>query len=243
MSEAETNESRLKYVVYSLPSKLSARGGKVYCARVTGTERYDDEDLINEIATISNMPETTVRYIESLRKELIERALRQGKVVYVGGVANVVTVKGSFDSIDGAFDPKRNKLKVTGFTYGSRRDCLEGVVPENVEKGASPRLGNIREQGGEEGVFRHAGRNVTITGTDLLLDSAAADEGVRLVDTKSGEVVAVAEVQSSGLTTIYCRFASLPPPGRYTLVVATRAGYSSEHKVATASREIIVKEA
>lgn len=241
MSEDNTNESRLKYFAYSVPSKLNAQGAKVYCGRIKSTARYSDDDLISDVAAMVNMPEAMIRYIESMRTEAIERALREGKVVYVGGVANVATIRGSFDSIDGKFDPERNKLVVTGFTYGDRRKCLEGMVPENVEKGAVPRLSNIREAGGEEGIFRCAGETIAITGSDLLLDSEAADEGVRLVDTKSGEVVSVAAVDSSGLTTIYCRFASLPPPGRYTLVVATRAGFSREHKVATASREITVR--
>ena len=65
---------------------------------------------------------------------------------------------------------------------------------------------------------------------------------MRLVDAKTGEVVSVAAVESSGLTTAYCRFAELPPPGRYMLVVATRAGLSREHKVAEASREVAVME-
>ena len=242
MSDAETNESSLKYYVYSVPSRLSSQGGKVYCARTKSTARYGDNDLIRDLAAKVNMPEATIRYIESMRKEAIEQALRQGKVVYVGGVANVVTVKGPFDTIDGEFDPDRNKLSVTGFTYGSRRSCLEGVVPENIEKGAEPRLSSIREEGCEEGTFCRAGRTVTITGSELLVDTTAADEGVRLVDTKLGNVIAVAAVESSGLATVYCRFAELPPPGRYTLVVATRAGLSREHKVAIASREITVKE-
>ena len=242
MSESVESESGIMYRLSPMHSKLNPEGHKVYVARMKPTVSYRDDDLIRDVAEATNQSEAAVRYFEEMRRAMIERALRDGKAVYVGGVANIVTVQGPFDTIDGEFDPSRNKLAVTGFTYGSRQRCLEGIVPENMEKGALPRLGSVREEGQAENELCVAGRTISITGSDLKLDASAEDEGVRLVDAKTGEVVSVAAVESSGLTTAYCRFAELPPPGRYMLVVATRAGLSREHKVAEASREVAVME-
>ena len=242
MSEPVESESGIMYRLSPMHSKLNPEGHKVYVARMKPTVSYRDDDLIRDVAEATNQSEAAVRYFEEMRRAMIERALRDGKAVYVGGVANIVTVQGPFDTIDGEFDPSRNKLAVTGFTYGSRQRCLEGIVPENMEKGALPRLGSVREEGQAENELCVAGRTISITGSDLKLDASAEDEGVRLVDAKTGEVVSVAAVESSGLTTAYCRFAELPPPGRYMLLVATRAGLSREHKVAEALREVAVKE-
>ena len=240
MSESGNTETGFRYSLHTVASKLSSQGHRVYSARMVKSSRYGDDDLIRDVAAATNQSEAAIRYFEATRREVIERALRQGKAVYVGGVANVATVRGPFDSVDGEFDPERNKLWVTGFAYGSLQHCLEGLVPENVEKGASPRLGAVREEGRPEEELHVAGSLVTITGSELLVDATSADEGVRLVELKSDRVASVAKVESSGLTTVYCRFDELPPPGRYKLVVATRAGLSREHKVATASREVTV---
>ena len=62
-----------------------------------------------------------------------------------------------------------------------------------------------------------------------------------LASLKTGERVAAAELKSSNLVEVVCRFAELPPSGRYRLVVATRCGRGVEYKVVEAGREVEVK--
>ena len=62
-------------------------------------------------------------------------ALKAGKRVSVGGMAIAATVKGTFDTIDGEFDPNRNELAVTGYVYGELQGALGECAAENVVKG------------------------------------------------------------------------------------------------------------
>ena len=66
-----------------------------------------------------------IQYFEGVRRKAIVAALKAGKRVYVGGVAIAASIKGTFDSVDGEFDPDRNELAVTGFTYGDFQDAQD----------------------------------------------------------------------------------------------------------------------
>jgi hypothetical protein len=60
------------------------------------------------------------------------------------------------------------------------------------------------------------------------------DEGVWLVNPKTGEIAATATVERSDSQTIDCVFAEPPDPGTYTLVVSCRNGMRESLKPATA---------
>ena len=110
-------------------------------------------------------------------------------------------------------------------------------------KGGRPILNRVVEIGQEEDEVFVTGANISITGRDLAPSADAADEGVWLEDLKTGERKATAEIAASSLIEVTCAFASLPPAGRYRLVVATRAGNGADYKLVTATREVSVKDA
>ena len=221
---------------------------KRYSAQMKSTGTFGDAELQEALATASGAKVEFIRYLEELRRGIIENALRDGKKVFVNGIAVVSGLRGSFSSVDGPFDPKRHKLAVTSYTYGDFQDCLKGTVPENAKgtvpenavKGGSPTLSRINEQGQDDEVIVGE-EEVTITGRDLAPEASAADEGVFLVSLKTGERVATAELKSSNLVEVVCRFAELPPAGRYRLVVATRCALGGDYRVVEAGREIEVK--
>ena len=62
-----------------------------------------------------------------------------------------------------------------------------------------------------------------------------------LEDLKTGERKADAEISAASLIEVTCAFPSLPPAGRYRLVVATRTGNGADYKLRTATREVTVK--
>ena len=51
---------------------------------------------------------------------------------------------------------------------------------------------------------------------------------------------AAVEVSASSLVEVVCRFAELPPAGRYRLVLATRCGLGGKYRVVEADREVEV---
>ena len=213
---------------------------KRYSAQMKSTGTFGDVELQEALASESKVSVEQIRYLEAVRRRIIEEALRNGKKVFVNGIAVVSGLRGSFSSVDGPFDPKKHKLAVTSYTYGDFQDCLKGTVPENTVKGGTPTLSRINEQGQDDEVIVGEGE-LTITGRDLAPESSAADEGVFLVSLKTGERVATAEISSSNLVEVVCRFADLPSAGRYRLVVATRCGLGGEYRVVEAGREVEVK--
>ena len=130
---------------------------------------------------------------------------------------------------------------MTCFTDGDFQDALKGCPAENVVKGGHPILNRVVEIAQEEDEVFVTGENVSITGRDLAPSADAADEGVWLEDLKTGERKSAAEIAASTLIEVSCSFPSLPPPGRYRPVVATRAGNGAEDKLVTATREVTVK--
>lgn len=238
MSEENTS------IVYALKPKPHRGGasatGNGYLAGVRSAGTYGTDDLLRDVAKATGQSEGLVRFVDSARREAIVAALKAGKRVYLDGLAFAVTVRGAFDTVDGVFDTARNEVALTSYTYGDLLNCLNGIVPENEVTGAHPVLSVIREEGQEREEVLVLGRNVAITGKEIAIAPDAADEGVVLVDVKSGEVRAKAEIVSSTLIETICTFAVLPPKGRYRLEVRTRGGLGLEYRVATASREVVV---
>ena len=237
----EQNQSSLLYSLSTgLKGKSASVRGRQYVAHMKSTGTFDDDALQAAMAVELGKDVEYVKYVESVRRKAIIAALREGKRVYVGGVVLHPVVKGPFESIDGTFDPKRNKVDVVGYAYGDFQSCLRGCVPQNVVKGARPTLSRVWEPGQDEDEVLVTGREISITGRDLGPSAEAEDEGVWLADAKTGEKAAVAEIVSSNLVEVVVTFAELPSPGRYLLKVATRAGLSAEYKVVTVEREVSV---
>ena len=230
-------------LLYALTPNLGRASKSVavtrYSAQMKSEGTMGDAEFQEALANEAKADVEYIRYLEGLRRRVIEKALKEGKKVYVGGIAVVSGLRGSFSSVDGTFDPAKHKLSVTSFTYGDFKECLDGLVPENAVKGGDPVLSRINEAGQEDEVIV-GGEELTITGRDLA-PSTAADEGVYLADLKTGERVAKAVVSSSNLIEIVCRFSTLPSAGRYRLVVATRCGRGAEYRVVEAAREVEVR--
>ena len=236
----ENNNALLYALTPNLGRSAKSVGVGRYSAQMKSNGTFGDAEFQEALAVESKMTVDFIRYLEALRRQIIVKALKDGKKVFVNGIAVVSGLRGSFSSVDGPFDPKKHKLAVTSYTYGDFQDCLKGTVPENTVKGGTPTLSRINESGQDDEVIV-GDEELTITGRDLAPEASAADEGVFLVSLKTGERVATAELKSSNLVEVVCRFAELPSAGRYRLVVATRCGLGGEYRVVEAGREIEVK--
>jgi len=230
---------------YTLSTGLKVRPGSVgarpYVAHVKSVGTFDLNALTEAVAKAVGADVGYIRYLESVRRNEIVKALRGGKKVFLDGIALTAAVRGKFDTVDGAFDANRHEVVITGYTYGALQNGLSDIVPQNVVTGGRPTLSRILEAGQAEDEVLATGQNVTVTGRDLGPSLSASDEGVSLVDAKTGEVKATAALVSSNLAEVVCSFAALPSAGRYQLVVSTRAGNGVEYKVVTASREVVVR--
>ena len=74
---------------------------------------FGDEELQESLAKESGAKIEYIRYLEELRHGIIEKALRDGKKVFVKGVAVVSGLRGSFSTVDGEFERRWNLARIT----------------------------------------------------------------------------------------------------------------------------------
>ena len=162
-------------LLYALTPNLgrSAKSATVrrYSAQMKSTGTFGDAELQEALAAAAGAKVEFVRYLEELRRGIIESALKDGKKVFVNGIAVVSGLRGSFSAVDGPFDPTKHKLAVTSYTYGDFQDCLGDVVPENAVKdfvgtlwGQSPKdfVGTVPEKRTPAWVLRRVRRCLEI---------------------------------------------------------------------------------
>ena len=143
---------------------------------------------------------------------------------------------------DEAFDPARHQLIATVRTLDPLRSSMLALSPENVTLGLTCMVFAVMDAVTKRLAEITGTNRVLIQGQKLGISPDNPDEGVWLVNPKSGETVATARVERSDSQTIDCVFADPPKPGTYTLVVACRNGMRESLKPATAKvKNVVVK--
>ena len=156
-----------------------------------------------------------------------------------------VSVRGVVPTSDAPWDPERNALTVYLTPRGKLKDAVKGLTGENVTDGAHTTIRSALQdqEGAVEGIFVETPGMlellVLLAGAGLLVDVEAPDEGVSLLDPKTGEVRAVGRVTNATTTTLDCSFDPVEP-GQYVLAVFSRNGMGSAYGVAMAKRKVTV---
>ena len=101
---------------------------------------------------------------------------------------------------------------------------MSAEVPENVTDGLKCTLSSAMDSVTKRSSEITGTNRLLIQGMRLGISPDNPDEGVWLVDSETGKIVATANIERSDDQTIDCVFPALPVPGRYTLVVACRNG-------------------
>lgn len=236
-----SNEIRFKTVLSSL------KKGEKPCYRAVVNHNgtvYLDEIARNAAARVG-MDEAVMRFNAELFFAQVAEEMKGGNRVEVenlfsGGIA----VTGTFAGANAPWDKSKNALVPYFFAKGGMRQALDSATAVNVTEGNHAILKRVLDTVSKvDGVITNQ-PNVTVylSGTSLLLNAAASDEGVWLED-KDGTVVAKATVVGSTSTTVDCTFATLPDDGEYKIVVATRGGLGPEFGVSLARKVVEVKTA
>lgn len=163
-------------------------------------------------------------YVLNVVADEIEKQLLEGNRVNLGRLAMSLAIRGSFASEDAEFNPSKHKLAAVLRILKPLKAKMEAVVPENVTGGISCVLGSAMDATTKR-LSEITGTNkLLIQGMRLGISPDNPDEGVWLVDPKTGKVVATSTVECSDSQTIDCVFTNPPKPGEYTLVVSCRNG-------------------
>lgn len=212
-----------------------------YSARVKHNGTVSSDDFIKRLAERSGEEKERVRFIWELAQNELARQLAAGKRIELEAISAGIAVSGSFDSANAAWDSEKNKLVPFINAKGDLKAALTDLETENITEGAKPSILSVLDTAAEiDGLLTGTETcNVYISGKDLAVDTAAADEGVWL-ENAEGVVVATATVTDSDSSLVDCYFDALPEDGDYKLVVATRGGLGAEFGVALAKKNVEV---
>ena len=214
---------------------------KVYRAYVKTNGTVDKEALAKALAEKTGQDVSLANYFLEALNEILAKEIVAGYRVNLGQPSTGFSIKGSFQSEDDRFDPKRHSVQPTIQALDPLKSALAAVGADNITVGLTCRLGSLMDfvtKALNEITGTH---EVHIEGEKIGIDTENADEHVHLVK-DDGTVAAVATVTASNAQTITCSFPTPPEPGTYTLEVACRNGNRLSLAPAVARlRNIVVK--
>ena len=228
-------------IVFSLTRVPDAITDKaLYRANVQTNGTLGRDELAERLAERTKQDVSLWEYFLDALSDEIGIQLLAGYRINLGQLSTGFAIKGSFMSEDEAFDPAKHQLIATIRTLEPLKGAMSSVLPENVTLGLTCTVAAVMDA-----VTKHlseiTGTNrVLIQGQKLGISPDNPDEGVWLVDPKTGDIVATATVERSDSQTVDCVFEEPPEPGTYTLVVACRNGMRESLKPATAKVKGVV---
>ena len=238
-------KQQMDSIAFSLTRVSDAITDKtLYRASVQAKGTLGRDELAERMAARTRQEASLWRYFLDALSEEIGAQLLAGYRINLGQLSTGFAIKGSFLSEDEAFDPARHQLIATVRTLDPLRSSMLALSPENVTHGLTCMVFAVMDAVTKRLAEITGTNRVLIQGQKLGISPDNPDEGVWLVNPKSGETVATAGVGRSDSQTIDCVFADPPKPGTYTLVVACRNGMRESLKPATAKvKNVVVKTA
>lgn len=209
-----------------------------YLAHVKHNGTIDQDAFLESVAELSGESKERVRFAWDLALAEIRRQLKSGNRIELEQLAVGVAVQGTFSAANAAWDASKNRLVPYVNAKGELKAALSGVETENITEGAVVAIRSVLDTDRhEDGVISNG--LVYVSGTNMTITTANADEGVWLADSE-GRIVATATVLRSDATTIDASFDALPPSGSYKLVVAGRNGASTDYGVSMSKKNVEV---
>lgn len=183
MSEFLTNTNEdytnVQYKVSRNAAASKVAGRDVFSARVIAKETYSTKQLAERMVSEGcAVKATTIRLVLTEFADLIGKLMAEGRAVNIGGLVRFrPSVRGTFDSVDAAFNTAKNAIVVNA-SIGSRMRAaaaLSGVkrlddIEMPVLQLVIDRTTQKRDVITSEGAFNVAGEHLT-------WDAAAEDEG------------------------------------------------------------------
>lgn len=226
----------IKYSTYLCHFK---KGDKpCYGARVKHNGTVSQNAFLKAIAEKSGESVERVRFGWDLAMNELKSQLKNGNRVELELLAAGLAVQGTFDSVNAAWDPAKNKLAAFVNAKGELKSALAQLVTENITEGAVITIKSILDTVRKEnGVIASLG--VYLSGVNTKIDPMKEDEGAWLED-MDGTIVQRGTVTRSDMTTADITFAALPPSGKYRFVLAGRNGAGEEYGVSMAKKIVEV---
>ena len=173
---------KLKEII--LPGQKMPEKGK-YRAIVTARNSYGTETVIKEMLDYSSLklsPYNVESVVCGVFESMIKNTLSDGITRRFGDYFAVrLEVKGTFDDVDAAFDPKKNAVKVKLVPLKRFREAVNTERPQNKVKPPRALMTEIRGESSEVDYVK-LGENIVITGRDLTVVDMSNQMEVTLYD-------------------------------------------------------------
>ena len=197
-----------------------------YTIRVVPNGVANLNDLVSEILTRISSSEQRVRMVVTEATKVMLKHVLAGETVDFGGIRFKAQIPGSMDYEDSPFTPGVDEVIVCAYVDDELRDTFDGIVPVKLsaeEVAASIRVSNVMDIATENFGEIHGTAPFKVLGNGITLDGEG--ESAKLLDRKTGEVLATAEVSTvSKGQRATCAFAATEggiPKGQYVLEVTT----------------------
>ena len=214
--------SNITFKLKKVPSALTSK--RLYRASVQSAGVAGHAELAARIAERTKIDAKMLEYILDVLADEIDEHLLNGDRVRLGRIHLGFAIRGTFANEDDEFDPATHRLVATLRMLDPLKSKMAAEIPENVTAGLRCTLSSAMDSVTKR-LSEITGKNrLLMQGMRLGISPDNPDEGVWLVDSETGKIVATANVERSDDKTIDCVFPELPAPGRYTLVVACRNG-------------------
>lgn len=173
----------------------------------------------------------------------IREALANGFRVELGLATFYPHLSGALSSRDA--DPEMDGQHVRGAVMARRAlvECLrDRLDPVNSLASLRVRLYSVTDMDATRSNTIVAGHTLQVIGENIPVEAERPDEGVWLEKrTRHGAVrVATARIVSSSLKVLRVVFDSVPPRGKYNLIVGTRCGRTTDYKIIRCRRAVTV---
>ena len=230
-----------KLLFYTVPVKLKSGEKPCYRFIVKHNGRIGEKSFKKRLAKRCGYSQNVVACVMDACGDQMGEELANGNRVDIGWLHAFNVCHGSAKSSREPWNSKKNRIAAAFFAKGVLSECLKGAEMENVTNGPSVSIKRVWDTvaGIDNTISGTANVLARATGAGLEVNPESPDEGIWLED-QNGVVAAVATVTESTNIEVSFRFATLPPDGSYTLVIASRNNMGEEFGVAMARKKVTV---
>lgn len=218
--------------------KGGASGKRKYRPLMRGLKTVGPDEMARKVGEYLHKDASFGRLAIGAVELILERELSDGHRVDLGWMTLTPKLKGALKSVDE--DPDSEKIDVSASLSKSVRQTVRNLQLVNANKQGGIVLYELQEEGaGKQNLLSEPGRRIVLNGSGLALDPQKPDEGIWL-EGETGDVVARAAVSHCDTATCHFSFASLPPNGKYALVVSSRNGRNKSYAPKRGARRVSV---
>ena len=215
----------MKIPVNATLVKIGPGADPAYRMSAKGAKNLKEEDVLNRISAISGQEPAKSRFWMDVFREMMYQSLASNETLDLGFMFAKLYPTGTIPSLTAQPTKEANPVKGRIFFKGEFAERLAALELVNETQTVNLILYEVQQDGvkGLNRIESPTARVVMNLNCGKIV-AEQSDNGVWLEEAKTGVKVAAATISYSDSATCYCTFPTLPPTGRYRLVIETRDG-------------------